>query len=309
MTNTPFYDPCAICKTQSAESFPSNFDGIHQKCPRCGDFRVSGSALATMEHNLSVEQRAKVSGWVHDQNTSGDTPLITTHSLMSIVQRPLPGILERSMGLLIEAERGLLNLGDRFDINEQRFLSATYSSKFRDVQFLLHILTEQGLAQAATMDGKCEILPQGYIKLDELRGKRTSSSQGFVAMWFNEELDTAYSDGLQAGIMLAGYDPIRIDHMEHVNKIDDEIIKQIKASKFAVADFTGHRGGVYFEAGFALGIEIPVFWTCREDCMDDLHFDIRQFNCISWKSPSDLKVRLAARIEAVLGAGPRKPTS
>ena len=38
------------------------------------------------------------------------------------------------------------------------------------------------------------------------------------------------------------------DH-EHINRIGDEIISQIRRSKFLIADFTGHRGGVYFEAG------------------------------------------------------------
>ena len=34
----------------------------------------------------------------------------------------------------------------------------------------------------------------------------------------------------------------------------DRIIAQIRASKFVVADFTRNRGGVYYEAGFALGL-------------------------------------------------------
>ena len=70
--------------------------------------------------------------------------------------------------------------------------------------------------------------------------------------------------GFQQGILEAGYDPVRIDHIEHINRIDDEIIAQINASRFVVADFTGHRGGVYFEAGYALGLGLPVFWSRRE---------------------------------------------
>ena len=125
-------------------------------------------------------------------------------------------------------------------------------------------------------------------------------------MWFHHDLNEAYTNGFQLGILRAGYNPIRIDRTEHINKIDDEIIRQVKASKFVVADFTGHRGGVYFEAGFALGLDIPVFWSCRKDNMDDLHFDIRQFNCIDWERPDDLANRLAVRLEAVLGPGPNK---
>jgi hypothetical protein len=92
---------------------------------------------------------------------------------------------------------------------------------------------------------------------------------------------------------------------------DDEIISQIRKSRFLVADFTGHRGGVYFEARFAMGLGMPVFWTCRKDDLPHLHFDIRQYNCIDWADPADLAVRLRRRIEAVIGAGPisvPKPT-
>ena len=132
------------------------------------------------------------------------------------------------------------------------------------------------------------------------------SSQGFVAMWFHEDLDKIYLSGFQLGIFNAGYDPIRIDQIEHVNRIDDEMIRQINASKFVVADFTGHRGGVYFEAGYAMGFGIPVFWTCRKEDMDKLHFDIRQFNCIDWTTTEELATRLSVRLEAMLGEGPNK---
>ena len=81
-------------------------------------------------------------------------------------------------------------------------------------------------------------------------------------MWFHKDMDEAYADGFQVGILQARYDPVRIDQVEHVNRIDDEIFEQLKSSKFVVADFTGHRGGVYFEAGFSLGFDIPVFWAC-----------------------------------------------
>ena len=168
------------------------------------------------------------------------------------------------------------------------------------------IFTNKDLAKPTAMGGQCEILPNGYIQLYELKQKTSTSSQGFVAMWFHEEMNESYANGFQVGIFKAGYNPIRIDRIEHVNRIDDEIIKQIKASKFVVADFTGHRGGVYFEAGFALGFDIPIFWTCRKDNMNKLHFDIRQFNCIDWETPEDLADRLAIRLEAVLGIGPNK---
>jgi hypothetical protein len=129
-------------------------------------------------------------------------------------------------------------------------------------------------------------------------------------MWFNDITDAAYREGIAPAITAAGYEPLRIDNKEHLNKIDDEIIAELRRSRFVVADFTCEpqsvRGGVYFEAGFAMGLNVPVIWTCRESSRDDLHFDTRQYNHIMWKDPADLHDRLLVRIGSVLGDGPLK---
>ena len=126
-------------------------------------------------------------------------------------------------------------------------------------------------------------------------------------MWFDVTTGDAWADGLKKGIADAGYEPLRIDAKEHVNKICDEIIAEIRRSRFVVADYTGHRGGVYYEAGFASGLGLTVIPTCRKDEVGNLHFDVRQYNCIDWETPTELANRLQARIEAVIGDGPHKP--
>ncbi len=300
-------DLCEICRKEQAESRPSYSEGVHQICPRCGEFKLPLVAVSVLRGGVGPAKRALLSGWVREQNNSGATPIITKEALASIFQRPLPTVAQRAFSVLKEAEKGLDALGQPFDMNEPRFLAASYSAEANDVIYLVRTLKDQGLVDIRTLDGTCEILPRGYIKLDELRGLQSGSSQGFIAMWFDTALNDAYERGFQTGVLRAGYDPLRMDRVEHVNRIDDEIIRQINASRFVVADFTGHRGGVYFEAGYALGKGIPVFWTCSSSHMNDLHFDIRQFNCIDWDEPESLAERLATRIEAVLGAGPNRP--
>lgn len=76
-----------------------------------------------------------------------------------------------------------------------------------------------------------------------------------------------------------------------------------------MADFTEQKSGVYFEAGFALGLNLPVIWTCRADDIGNLHFDVRQYNCIAWKDEADLAGRRQLRIEAIVGRGPRAACS
>jgi nucleoside 2-deoxyribosyltransferase len=176
---------------------------------------------------------------------------------------------------------------------------------------------------------------QGYKRLRELQG--TDSNIGFVAMWFNPEMLAVYEQAIQPAIEYIEegaseprFRAVRVDNVEHVNDINDEIVAQIRRSRFMVCDLTGYRGGVYFEAGFAHGLGMPVIYTCRKDwcdedqLMDDagkiveflkdsngrdirvmkegVHFDLAHRNRIEWEIDrlDEFKVKLENRIKAVI---------
>lgn len=142
---------------------------------------------------------------------------------------------------------------------------------------------------------------RGWQRLDELSQSSTKSSQAFVAMWFDPQMDPSWLDGFKPGIEDSGaFTALRIDKKPHNNKIDDEIVAEIRRSGLVVADFTGDRGGVYFEAGLAQGLGIPVIWTCHKDWLDRVHFDTRQYSHITWESPAELRKSLDERIRATI---------
>ena len=78
-------------------------------------------------------------------------------------------------------------------------------------------------------------------------------------------LRDAWINGFDPGIRAAGFRPLRLDNEDYVGGITDEIMAQIKRSRFVVADYTAQRKSVYFEAGFALGLGLTVIPTCRAD--------------------------------------------
>ena len=128
-------------------------------------------------------------------------------------------------------------------------------------------------------------------------------------MWFDEALTPFYREVIELGVRACGYEPLRLDDKEHNNNIHDEIIASIRGARFVVADMTGYRGGVYFEAGFAHGLGLPVIYMVRDDDKDKVHFDVQSQNFILW-SPDDLPdacKRLKNRILATLGRGPLDP--
>jgi hypothetical protein len=184
---------------------------------------------------------------------------------------------------------------------------ASWSYDDGDTVALADYLVELGALDPAVGGQQRRLLAGAHIIFEEATFKRAASTQVFVAMRFNDEMSAIYDNGFVPAISNAGYNPVRIDRKDHDGKIDDAIIAELRLSAFVVADFTYHRGGVYYEAGFAHGLGKRVIFTCREDDLENLHFDVRQYNTIPWKVSGDLIAPLQNRILAIFGAGAGKP--
>ena len=203
-------------------------------------------------------------------------------------------------------------LDEVFAMKMWRAMAWSESSELREVFFLTKYLEEKSwIKKNSTADPEIRI----HVSIDGYRHindsiKTVDPAQAFVAIWFDDEMTNAYEEGIKKAVESAGYTPMRIDKKPDVNKIDDEIIAEIRRSRFLVADFThgkdGARGGVYFEAGFAYGLGLPVIYTCRKDKVFKLHFDTRQYYHIVWEKPADLCRDLKNRIQALIGDGPKK---
>lgn len=126
----------------------------------------------------------------------------------------------------------------------------------------------------------------------------------FVAMSFNPSLDEVFDHGISMAVEKDCHmKATRIDREHFPDQISDRILAEIRRSQIVVADFTDHKAGVYFEAGFALALGRIVIWTCREDCIGAAHFDTRQYPHILWKTPAELRQKLRDRILALTGSG------
>ena len=173
-----------------------------------------------------------------------------------------------------------------------------------ETSFLVSYLAKAGWIEDS--EGGVVVQVDGYNRIEKM-SSQTDLQQVFVAMWFDDEMEDVYENGIASGIKDAGYVPLRIDRKQDVDYIDDEIIAQINRSRFLVADFTygetGPRGGVYYEAGHANGRGMTVIFSCRDDLKDKIHFDTRQRYHILWRSTAELRDKLTTRIIAMVGLG------
>ena len=322
------YNPniCAICKSP-AQSWPIDGYPHRFECPRCGGFRIDHYVLIKLKHDsISQAQIANLSGYLRENQGT----FLTNENFPRFLELPTPSAGRKAALLLNAIAKEWPRLGDNFmidywgfrdldqklqqgkqlnesAINSLKWLAIAYAQDALELEFLLRTFL---MGQSYLTDGRANgwlcMTPLGWEKVEDFKSSKGSSNDAFVAMSFKPEFQTLYDAGLSLGISQAGYNPFRVDRHEHNNRIDDEIVARIKGSKFLVADFTVDRGGIYFEAGLAMGLAKQVVWTVREDALAEVHFDNRQYNFVVWKPEQldQLAVRLKNRIEATIGRGP-----
>ena len=239
-----------------------------------------------------------------DSTPSAGQPIEIAYSRRSRAVRN-PEEQERAMRI------GEYALAHSESTNEQEIEHLTNSLEMRGlINKNTRINVGRHLYMAPAGGFLCMVTTDGYSAIESLQveGK---SDQCFVALWFNQKTDALYDNAIAPAVAAVGYKPIRIDRQPNfLGKIDDQIIAEIRRSRFMIADFThdgrGARGSVYYEAGFAHGLDIPVIFTCRDDQIDDLHFDTNHFLHLAWPAdaPEDLIEPLQNRITANIGVGP-----
>lgn len=305
---------CPLCGKASFTQVDIRIDAVLVICPSCGKFRFSAEAGSYLGRRACGESY-KVS---HATRTAAERargkrdnsffPIYTAEEFQGILDQPDDAVQHKINSLL----QYLCKISDfpgavaEFDAaNDYTVLGAKNAD---EAQFYMQTLAGQYLLSdyepyVGSPDAKFTVSAKGWAEIEQISRSGQDSSTAFVAMWFDPArtlMETAITDAIQS----AGYQAIRIDRVEHLNRIDDEIMVRIRQSKFLIADVTGQRNGVYFEAGFMLGLGRPVIWICEKADLPNVHFDTRQYNTIIYETPNELRDRLRLRIVANLGQGP-----
>ena len=292
---------CPICKTTNyiqAKELP--LDAVEYKCARCGDFRLTGSADSHLSANKSPD--FMLSAWVREHKEKElEPPYIETKKLESIRAQFKKYNPTQKQSILLQAiERKSKYPGSPVNIYRDLDFPLCWATSEAELDYYLRAINDRKLIQWISEDHLATITPKGWEYLEDYSRHHENMSQVFVAMSFSAEMESVWGNAIKPGIENAGYQPYRIDKNPHNERIDMKIMDEIKKSKFLVADFTGNKHGVYFEAGYALGLGIPVIWSVRDQDIGKVHFDTNHYNHIKWKTEDELKGQLTAFINVII---------
>jgi hypothetical protein len=310
---------CPFCTSQlkGSDVLVLGRDTATVRCPVCGPYRISGTAVDLIEHwPLTDDQRLAMAFAVRRMTDRPELPFIASdviRALRDTSRLPAPADLLDEAVLWIG--RHSTRVGQTFRIGYDDYrtiLGAVDQEAFDFVadwmlsSGLFQGLRPQALSSAPVPITNCRLSPAGWRRYAELLQSQAPRF-GFMAMRYGDsELDAIVANHFAAEVRKAGFDLRRLDQGQPAGLIDDQLRVMIRTSRFLVCDLSHGNRGAYWEAGFAEGLGKPVIYTCRKDVFDDLkhehhpHFDTNHMVTVIW-DPSD-PAKAAARLKDTVRA-------
>lgn len=122
-----------------------------------------------------------------------------------------------------------------------------------------------------------------------------NNNNAFVIMAIkNKSEEDDILQAIKRASMEKNINATRVDDINHSGKISPLIINGIKNSRYIICDITEERPNVYYELGYAHGLDKEVIILAKEETK--LHFDIKDYNVIFYSSLTNLENLLKERL-------------
>ncbi len=303
-------EKCLICGHVIAEvNFPGSALGRFD-CPVCGAYSASEELAedGIDPHMVPSTTRYMLQAWVKRRPIQGlPMPVLTNQTCADAIREVPHYVPADKMDQLLLAYAALCERPGRSCAQDSNL---DYPYAFAAAWDECHVY-QRWLGHGGFVEGSgtgITLTRAGWERAGQLQSIRPSSEKStFVAMWFEDQMDDAWNHGIAPAISDTGFQPRRVKGESHPDRIDARVVAGIRTCKFLVADVTGARPAVYYEAGLGEGLGKSVIWCCRHDWENQLCFDTRQFQHVLWETPGDLRVKLRDTILARIPGLARQP--
>ena len=292
---------CFLCGSDVERSWQDpERDACGVKCRRCGDYLITRQCSF---NSCSADPRtlAAISAATRQATEGGVRLLLQMNNWDQVAAAHKSTPVQQKVHKLLQClARKSQFPGDGVSIREDDDYPAFDAVSPTECRFLVRHVFNSGYLEKRG-DHLLALSVKGWERVEPPSGAVGIPGRCFVAMSFAVELDEPYLLGIKpAAEQDCGLTAIRMKELQHNDDICDRLLSEIRQSQFLIADFTGHRDGVYYEAGFACGLGREVINCCRESDFGDLHFDTNHLNHIKWVTAEDLRQKLADRIRATI---------
>ena len=324
---TPEEQPCPVCGLPCL--IPSNSPDKYD-CARCGEFILTGSLQAELPGKLSggIHRRALMSHKLRRMARDAQPPRISTYTVDSFwADEVMPTPAEQADDLILWVGNHQLSPDNPYQapLLPLGAWVGTSLGNWEDwlagLRWLFTYLADARLLTASNFMPKdspptsdlADWLPTGDLQLTmagwqryaELKKRRVESRTAFMAMKFGDPtLDAVVKDCFKPAVARAGFVLRLLTDQPKAGLIDNHMRAALLASRFTIADLSHGSHGAYWEAGFAEGLDRPVFYTCKASVWEEQksHFDTNHLHTIIWDENNlkDAEDKLTDTIRATL---------
>lgn len=300
---------CWVCGEESLE-LPVEIDGQRIACPVCGQYDISGTAIAEIigGEPASPEQCAAMSHYIRRRQQGDSFPLITSDQLAEQKKAlRFPSVVEQSDNIIEWLGNALKSPGDRVLPNLKKIAAIAGCPDEKSAKMHLSELIKADIVDESVtrlevgggieIDNGIRLTHSGWLYFQEIEEQRRSSTHAFLATGYGDLSVVGFIDKcFRPAVKQTGFVLERMDENPIAGVMDNRMQLLIRQSRFLVVDITGGNNGAYWEAGYAFGMGKPVIYTCRKKEWDDLHipdtrphFDVNHHTSVIWEQDSPKK--------------------
>jgi hypothetical protein len=334
---------CPICGSDFFEIFPEKNNEYH--CNSCGNYKLDCKAeeVKTLT-NLTEDKLCNFAGYLFETNRSSETfkliklKKVNPDEFCFEDEVYSSGLVPKTA--LQKIDKLLTNLyilsvspiqSYKYDLTmglwRAEISDDDYKSRYKaPIAYVSYSNQLSSIIQTAIQNDFIKFKPHEYLygfdeieltykglqRAESLVSEKVESNQIFIAFKFNDPdsgvFRKEFEESIKQACETASNNIIKaiiLPDVEYNDGISDRIKYEIRRSKAVIADYTYESPNVYFEAGYADALGIPIIRCCNKEWADKykggeekaVHFDERHNNLIFWNDYDELKIRVENRIK------------
>jgi hypothetical protein len=265
---------CLFCGEDLKGASEDTDAAVNYSCLRCGEICLTNECCEDFEGEaFSPEDKGVISIVLRNEyerrSPGARARALKLDDLHTMIRQYKPlEPLSKIDNALINLSRKSKYMGSEVDLLSDYDYPYYHCSRAEELISILKLLYQAGFIDspyyrdsAYEETSLISITVGGYQRLDEIVKPGKDSRQCFVAMWFKGDMNEAYEKAIKKAIEAKDegassprFEAVKIDNVEHTNDINDEIIAQIRRSRFMVCDLTGYRGAYILKLALPMGL-------------------------------------------------------
>ncbi|EXX88467.1 hypothetical protein BG53_00345 [Paenibacillus darwinianus] len=168
----------------------------------------------------------------------------------------------------------------------------TYSMNLQELIYIIEMLKERELIERS--GSTFRLTKTGWLEAVATAEGR-NAKPCLILVPDDEEKRNEWGERVIPSIAQCGY-AARLNPRGGTAESGTFDYREIAQSKLLLADLSGHAPEVYFAAGYALGLQIPVIWTLKRREADARMVRSELIRPILWDEPEELAALLQQRL-------------